>query len=137
MLSYKVMKWTVALVTAIAVNGAPLRAENVPEFDPEGPFRQGEGFGTPATCDTLGDWIDRVPDYDGRISMTIRGVLRDSEWDGVLAYLLMCGEEQVQVLCVTYYPAELTGETVLLAGGYMRVGERQVMLDPCLAYPDE
>ena len=44
-----------------------------PEFDPEGPFRQGEGFGPPATCATLPDWIDRVPDYDGRISMTVTG----------------------------------------------------------------
>jgi hypothetical protein len=109
------------------------RAE--PEFDLEGPFRQGEGFGTPATCETIGNWIDRVPDYDGRISMVIEGVIVHSQWDGALAYLIMCDPGGIQVMCVTYYPEEVTGEPVLFAGGYARVGEDQVMLDPCMTYP--
>jgi hypothetical protein len=114
-----------------------IRAE--PYFDPEGPFVQGEGFPTiPATCETIDDWIDRAPDYDGRISMSITGTLEESHWDGALAYLVMCAPEAVQVMCVTYYPFEGDpDEPLLLAGGYMRVGAKQIMLDPCLAYDAE
>lgn len=106
-------------------------------FDPDGPFRPGEGFGTPVTCDTIGDWIDRVPDYEGRISMVITDILVDTHWDGALAYLIMCEPEGIQVMCVTYSLSEVDGQPVMLAGGYNRVGERQIMLDPCLAYPPE
>ncbi len=92
----------------------------------------------PATCQTLGDWIERVPDYDGRISMSIKGALQESNWDGALAYLIICAPDEVQVMCVTYYPFEGDpNDTVLLAGGYTRVGEKRIMLDPCLAYDAE
>lgn len=130
------MKMITAALAAMVLAAAQVRAD-IPTFDPEGPFREGEGFGTPVTCDTIGDWIDRVPDYDGRITMVITGELVESHWDGALAYLIMCGPEQVQVMCVTYYPSEVDGRQLLLAGGYNRVGERQVMLDPCLAYPGD
>ncbi|GGE43782.1 hypothetical protein GCM10011360_33810 [Primorskyibacter flagellatus] len=106
-----------------------------PEFDPEGPFRQGEGFGTPATCATLPGWIDRVPDYDGRISMTVTGRIVQSHWDGTLAYAIMCAPDEVQVMCVTYAPADVDGKEVMFAGGFLRAGERRIMLDPCLIYP--
>ena len=105
------------------------------DFDPDGPFRAGEGFGTPATCDTLADWIDRAPDTGGRISMTVDGAITASDFDGALAYLVMCPAGGVQVMCVTYEPRDPSPEIVRFAGGYARVGERQVMLDPCLVYP--
>ena len=61
-----------------------------PVFEQDGPFREAEGFGTPATCQTIDDWINRVPDYDGRITMVIKGAIEESHWDGALAYLVMC-----------------------------------------------
>ncbi|APE42638.1 hypothetical protein BOO69_03785 [Sulfitobacter alexandrii] len=106
-------------------------------FEEDGPFRPGEGFGTPATCETMPDWIDRAPDIGGRISMVIEGPITQSHWDGALAYLIMCDPQEVQVMCVTYYPQEVTGEPVQFAGGYNRAGERQIVLDPCLTYPVE
>lgn len=108
-----------------------------PRFDPDGPFVEGEAMPRrPASCETLPDWIDRVPAHDGRISMAIEGVVRESHWDGVLAYLVMCGPDQVQVLCVTYHPLEGDpARPVTLAGGFNLGGERQVVLDPCLASP--
>lgn len=108
-----------------------------PEFDPEGPFRQGEGFGPPATCATLPDWIDRVPDYDGRISMTVTGRIVQSHWDGALAYAIMCSPDAVQVMCVAYAPPDRTDAEVTFAGGFLRAGERRIMLDPCLIYPTD
>ena len=110
-------------------------AAEEPVFDEDGPFRQGEGFGTPVTCKTMADWIDRAPDYSGRISMVIDGEIVESHWDGALAYLIMCEPEDIQVMCVTYYPQEVTGETIRFAGGYNRNGERQIILDPCLVFP--
>lgn len=126
-----------AMIGLLAILSGPATAEEKPHFDADGPFREGEGFGTAATCESIGDWIDRVPDYDGRISMVITGKLVESHWDGALAYLIMCEPEDIQVMCVTYYPAEVTDETILFAGGYNRHGERQIMLDPCLVYPAE
>lgn len=113
----------------------PAAAE--PVFEEDGPFRPGEGFGTPATCETVGGWLDRVPAYDGRISMVIDGSIEESHWDGVLAYLIMCKPDGVQVMYVTYQPREASQEPVRFAGGYNRAGEKQVVLDPCLVYPAE
>ena len=123
-----------ALVTALVL-GSPAAADSI--FEEDGPFRQGEGFGTPATCETIGDWIDRVPDHDGRISMVIKGPIRESHWDGALAYLIMCDPGGIEVMCVTYTEQDVTGEAVQFAGGYNRVDERRIMLDPCLTYPVE
>lgn len=67
--------------------------------------------------------------------MVIDGEIVESHWDGALAYLIMCEPEDIQVMCVTYYPREVTGETIRFAGGYNRNGERQIILDPCLVYP--
>lgn len=106
-----------------------------PVFEEDGPFREAEGFGTPATCETIDDWIDRVPDYDGRITMVMKGAVEESHWDGALAYLVMCKPEGIQVMCVTYAEREASPQIVLFAGGYSRIGERQIVLDPCLVYP--
>lgn len=126
-----------ALAGAAVVTSAMTAAEAQPVFDQDGPFGLGEDTGPPATCETIGTWIDRVPDYDGRISMAMKGQLVESHWDGTLAYLIMCPAEGVQVMCVTYHPEEVNGETILLAGGYNRYGETQVVLDPCLVFPAE
>ncbi|WBU64455.1 hypothetical protein [Paracoccus aerodenitrificans] len=112
-------------------------AKASPVFDPDGPFREGEAFGTPATCDTIGQWIEHVPEYDGRISMVIEGPITESHWDGALAYLIMCDPEGVQVMCITYEPEEVTGEPIQFAGGYIRAARKQIILDPCLTYPVE
>lgn len=107
-----------------------------PAIDPKGPFVIGEAFpNTPASCDSLPGWLDRVPDYDGRISMAVRGELTASETDGTLAYLFMCAETQIQVVCITYEErAIIPGQQVLLAGGFAGTGDGHVVLDPCLAY---
>lgn len=125
------------IISVLGLLAFPVVAQDKSHFDNEGPFREGEGFGTPATCETMADWIDRVPDYSGRISMTITGEIVESHWDGALAYLIMCEPEDIQVMCVTYYPAEVNGETIMFAGGYNRAGESQIALDPCLVYPDD
>jgi hypothetical protein len=129
--SGRILTWAPCLLCLAA---AAARAE--PYFDPEGPFVQGEGFpAIPATCETIGNWINRAPDYDGRISMSITGKLIETHWDGALAYLIMCPTDGVQVMCVTYYEFEGNpDDIVLLAGGYRRVGDKQIMLDPCLSY---
>jgi hypothetical protein len=130
----KIAVFALAICTALST---PAYSIEEPYFDPDGPFRIGEGFGTPATCETIGDWIDKVPDYDGRISMVITGKIVESHWDGALAYLIMCEPGDIQVMCVTYHASEVNGKTVKFAGGYSRVGDQHILLDPCLDYEVE
>lgn len=129
-----ISKLTAAAVLLIVAVG-PAHADDEPIIDPASPFRLGEGYPeTPATCETVADWIEQAPAYDGRISMTIVGPLEASHWDGALAYLVMCEPSGVQVMCVTYAPREVDPDApVMFAGGYQRISENQVMLDPCLA----
>jgi len=124
-----------AILIAIALYASCALAIAQSVFEEDGPFREAEGLGTPATCDTIDDWIDRVPDYDGRITMIMKGAIEESHWDGALAYLVMCKSESIRVVCVTYAEREASAQIVLFAGGYSRTGERQVRLDPCLVYP--
>jgi hypothetical protein len=121
----------VALAALLAAANPSLAQECC---DPAGPFRPGEGYAEePATCETIAGWVERAPQVDARISMTIRGALSHVETDGALAYLIMCEEGGMQVMCVTYDTNGMeAGDVVLFAGGYARVGEKQVMLDPCL-----
>ena len=121
------------IVIALCANCALAVAQ--PAFEEDGPFREAEGFGTPANCETIDEWIDRVPDYDGRITMVVEGSIEESHWDGALAYLVMCKPGGIQVMCVTYAERKPSPEIVLFAGGYRRVSKRQIMLDPCLVYP--
>ena len=122
----------IALLGLLCASGATAQ----PAVDPASPFVIGEAFpATPASCDSLPGWLDRVPDYDGRISMAVRGELTASETDGTLAYLFMCPETQVQVVCITYEEHKIIpGQQVLLAGGFAGTGDGHVVLDPCLAY---
>ncbi len=122
---------------ALAVGTWAVAAAGEPVYEEEGPFRPGEGFGRPASCASLPGWIERAPETEARVTMVIDGEIVESHWDGALAYLIMCAPEEVQVMCVTYYPKEAGSGTVRFAGGYNRVGARQVILDPCLVYPAE
>ncbi|MBV2185758.1 MAG: hypothetical protein KUL88_14600 [Rhizobium sp.] len=127
-----------ALVTAMVglIAGSSAVSADVP-IDPAGPYRLGEAYADePATCETIRQWIDKAPDTLDRVTTTIIGKLVAVEWDGTLAYLIMCQEPDVQVMCVTYSKENRNvGDTVLFAGGYNRAGERRIMLDPCLADP--
>jgi len=128
------LSWLIA-AAGIALAPAIARAEQL--IDPAGPFRMGEGYAdVPASCETVKHWVDHPPDTLDRVTMTITGRLVAVEWDGTLAYLIMCDEAGVQVMCVTYSKENRNvGDTVLFAGGYNRAGERRIMLDPCLADP--
>ena len=123
---------------AVVLGLLPTLALAQPVIEPGSPFVIGELFpDTPATCDTLPDWIDHVPDYDGRISMAIRGRLIESDWDGALAWLVMCPTDRVQVICATYEPLDpLPDRDITLAGGVAGWGEGKLLLDPCLPYFD-
>jgi hypothetical protein len=69
-----------------------------------------------------------------RVSIGIIGHLVSVDWDGALAYLIMCDEPGVQVMCVTYSKDGMNiGDKVLFGGGYSRVDDNKIMLDPCLA----
>jgi hypothetical protein len=106
---------------------------------PDSPFMLGEAYPEKsATCETVKHWIDKAPQIDARVTFAIEGELDAAEWDGALAYLIMCEESGVQVMCVTYSKdGRDVGDTVLFGGGYSRVGDRRILLDPCLASPDK
>ena len=127
-------RWVLALALSLLLAASAVSAAQEC-CDPAGPFRLGEGYADqPATCETLRDWVERAPQLDARITMSVRGALSAVESDGALAYLVMCAEPDVRVLCVTYSTNDMQpGDVVLFAGGYSRVGDKQVMLDPCLA----
>lgn len=105
--------------------------------DPAGPFAPGEGhIAHPATCETVAAWIERAPETPGRISMAIRGELTAIGADDAVAYLIMCRPSGIQVMCVTYDTGDFkAGDVAVFAGGFSRAGDRQIMLDPCLASP--
>ena len=117
-----------------ALPGADAAAERHWQ-DPDSPFRIGEGYAeVPATCETIADWIELAPEIDARFSFSIQGELVASDWDGALAYLVMCNEPGIQIMCVTYSnEGHEVGQEVFFAGGWSRVDERKVLLDPCLA----
>ncbi len=128
--------WLRALLSALALFLPPVVPAMAQDCcDPAGPFRPGEAYAEqPATCETIGRWIERAPEVDRRITLTVRGALSAVETDGVLAYLIMCPEPGVQVMCVAYSTNDMKlGDVVTFGGGYSRVGKKQVMLDPCLA----
>jgi hypothetical protein len=103
--------------------------------DPASPFREGEGYADKAaTCEDIAYWADRAPKTDARISLSIKGKLSAVHWTGVIAYLVMCDEKAMQVVCVTYETNDMrAGEVVSFAGGYGRKADKQIFMDPCLA----
>lgn len=90
----------------------------------------------PAACHEIRDLIRDAPDPEeaARIDFGAVGALSLVEHDGALAYLGICTEPDVRVLCVTYSTNGMRpGEVVAVTGGYQRAGEDLVILDPCLA----
>jgi hypothetical protein len=122
-----------ALCALLVAAASQLRAEEC--CDPNGPFALGEEYPEqPASCETIASWADRAPATSDRISLGIRDRLAAVESDAALAYLVMCAPPGIQVLCVTYSRGSLQpGDVVLFGGGYSRHGEKQIVLDPCLA----
>jgi len=104
--------------------------------DPESPFREGEGWADkPATCEDIAHWADRAPKTDARISLSIKGKLTEVHWTGAIAYLVMCDPDVMQVVCVTYETNDMrAGEEVSFGGGFFRRGDKQIFMDPCLAF---
>jgi len=129
----------IAAVAAL-LSGAPDATSTEPWQRRDSPFVLGEVLPetTPATCASVKHCVAKAPQVDDRVSFAIVGRLVSAEWDGTLAYLIMCAESDIQVMCVTYSKeGRDVGDTVLFAGGYSRVGERAIVLDPCLASPAE
>ena len=87
-----------------------------------------------AQCDTIRKMSAGLPRPEYRIDLTITGELTTVRSDGPLWYLLMCGD--VRVLCVTYQSNGMkAGDRVVMKGGYSRLDDNHIMLDPCLANP--
>lgn len=124
-------------VVAALLSGLPEVGSTEPWQTRDSPFTLGEAFPEkPATCESVKHWAGKAPNIDDRVSFAIVGKLVAVEWDGTLAYLIMCPESEIQVMCVTYSKeGRRVGDSVTFAGGYNRVGERAIMLDPCLASP--
>ena len=73
-----------------------------------------------------------VPDF--RIDLAVRGRLIAVETDGALWYLIMCAAPDVQVMRITYQDNGMKpGDIVYFGGGYIRLNDDQIQLDPCLA----
>ena len=126
------------LILALCLAATPAAA--APCCDPAGPCREGEAMpATNATGATLPGWAAKAPRTEARISMAIEGRVTSAEADEVLAYLAMCEDAPVTVVCVTYLPLEhAEGDQLVLAGGYNRAEPGLVVLDPCLPFaPDQ
>jgi hypothetical protein len=87
-----------------------------------------------AQCGDIRKMSADLPRPDFRIDLTITGELTTVRGDGALWYLLMCRD--VRVLCVTYESNDMkAGDRVIMKGGYNRLDDNHIMLDPCLANP--
>jgi len=85
-----------------------------------------------AECDTIRRMSVGLDKPDHRIDLTIAGVLTTVRTDGALWYLLMCRD--VRVMCVTYESNDMqAGDPVIFKGGYNRLDDNHIMLDPCMA----
>lgn len=100
-------------------------------------FSQPEQPGKPASCETIAAQLpDSIP-ADSRVDMAIAGTVSLVRTDGALWYVAVCAEPGVRVLCVTYGAGDLKpGDKAVLRGGYNRQDKRHVLLDPCLASPE-
>jgi hypothetical protein len=87
-----------------------------------------------AQCNDIRKMSAGLQRPDHRIDLTITGELTTVRSDGPLWYLLMCGD--VRVLCVTYESNDMkAGDRVVMKGGYNRLDDSHILLDPCLANP--
>ena len=136
MFEYSFLIRQMRLAVPAAVLSAECLAAHAQEWkEPDSPFTIGEAQpAQEATCETARRWIDHAPDVDARITFAITGKLTAVHWDGALAYLIMCEDGDVQVMCVTYSKeGRKVGETVSFAGGYVPAQGDRIILDPCLA----
>jgi hypothetical protein len=93
-----------------------------------------EAARAPARCPDLRAMAAGLPALAQRISLTIVGEVTAIQSDGALWYVVMCASPDVRVLCVTYQSNDMKrGDPVLFRGGYSRVDDDHVALDPCLA----
>jgi len=87
-----------------------------------------------ARCDDIRKMSAGLQRPEHRIDLTITGELTTVRSDGALWYLLMCRD--VRVLCVTYESNDMkAGDRVVMKGGYNRLDDKHILLDPCLANP--
>jgi hypothetical protein len=87
-----------------------------------------------ARCGDVRAMSAGLPPLEQRINLTVAGQLTAIQTDGALWYLVMCAPPDVRVLCVTYQSNDMKrGDPVLFRGGYSRIDEDHVALDPCLA----
>ncbi|RYE32879.1 MAG: hypothetical protein EOP23_10790 [Hyphomicrobiales bacterium] len=126
------------LSLVLAAGPAPAQSLLPDSFFVDRPaFSQPEQPGKPASCETIAAQLpDSVPP-DSRVDMAIAGTVSLIRTDGALWYVAVCAEPGVRVLCVTYGANDLKlGDRAVLRGGYSRQDKRHVMLDPCLASPE-
>ena len=100
-------------------------------------FSHPEQPAKPASCESIAAQLpDSIP-ADSRVDMAIAGTVSLVRTDGALWYVAVCAEPGVRVLCVTYGAGDLKpGDKAVLRGGYTRQDKRHVLLDPCLASPE-
>jgi len=85
-----------------------------------------------AECQNVRRMSAGLPKTDQRIDLSITGELTMVRTGGALWYLLMC--QDLRVLCVTYEQnGKKAGDRVTFKGGYNRLDDNHVMLDPYLA----
>jgi hypothetical protein len=120
-----------ALILALtAPAGAQDMFSNRPAFS--GPEQPPERY---AECGELRAMAKGLPVPDTRIDLAVIGNLRLVKGDGALWYLVIC--EDLRVMCVTYQSNDMkVGERVIMRGGYRRLDDNHVVLDPCLASRD-
>jgi hypothetical protein len=102
-------KLTIDQVAKLVLPGATSLALTFPtlaqELTSDGPFAEAEmPVEKPAQCHEIKDAIRDVPTPGGldRIDFAAVGPLKLVKFDGVLAYMGICGEPDAKVLCVTY-----------------------------------
>ena len=128
----------ICLVFAHAAGPVPAQTLLPDSFFVDRPaFSQPEQPGKPASCETVAAQLpDSIP-ADSRVDMAIAGTVSLVRTDGALWYVAVCAEPGVRVLCVTYGAGDLKpGDKAVLRGGFNRQDQRHVLLDPCLASPE-
>ena len=100
-------------------------------------FSHPEQPAKPASCESIAAQLpDSIP-ADSRVDIAIAGTVSLVRTDGALWYVAVCAEPGVRVLCVTYGAGDLKlGDKAVLRGGYNPQDKRHVLLDPCLASPE-
>lgn len=122
-----------ALLLAALLAAASARANDPLAARPAFSYGE-EPARAPAGCAALRAMTEGLPPIESRISLAVVGEVTAIQTDGALWYLVMCASPDLRVLCVTYESNDMKrGDPVLFRGGYSRIDEDHVALDPCLA----